>query len=267
MKRCPNMKRIGLAANEINEIGARALAPFIRDHACLEEIHITGNRVGDRGCSAIAQSVRSTNAPIVKLALNENFNITAAACKSLAQCVGSSRTLQELNLSKVMIGAEGAKALATGIAESPALRVLELGSCKLRADGAKFIGEALARNQSLERLGLSRNSLGDKGVFDLVAGGLQSSSTLWELDLRHNSIGPEGGKRLASMLERKNFVLKSLEFAGNKLDALAESKLVALAATLRTRPSALGVSRKVLKVETIVEGDENQEGLNVEVPT
>jgi hypothetical protein len=62
-------------------------------------------------------------------------------------------------------------------------------------------------------------------------------------------------------------VLKSLEFAGNKLDALAESKLVALAATLRTRPSALGVSRKVLKVETIVESDENQEGLNVEVPT
>ena len=267
LKRCPNMKRIGLAANEINETGARALAPFIRDHACLEEIHITGNRVGDRGCSAIAQSVRSTNAPIVKLALNENFNITAAACKSLAQCVGSSRTLQELNLSKVMIGAEGAKALATGIAESPALRVLELGSCKLRADGAKFIGEALARNQSLERLGLSRNSLGDKGVFDLVAGGLQSSSTLRELDLRHNSIGPEGGKRLASMLERKNFVLKSLEFAGNKLDALAESKLIALAATLMTRPSALGVSRKVLKVETIVEGDENQEGLNVEVPT
>jgi hypothetical protein len=43
--------------------------------------------------------------------------------------------------------------------------------------------------------------------------------------------------------------------------------LVALAATLRTRPSALGVSRKVLKVETIVESDENQEGLNVEVPT
>ena len=41
MKRCPNMKRIGLAANEINESGARALAPFIRDHACLEEINIT----------------------------------------------------------------------------------------------------------------------------------------------------------------------------------------------------------------------------------
>ena len=61
--------------------------------------------------------------------------------------------------------------------------------------------------------------------------------------------------------------IRDREFVGNKLDALAESKLVALTATLRTRPPALGVSRKVLKVETIVESDENQEGLNVEVPT
>ena len=261
------MKRIGLAANELSEIGARALAPFIRDNASLEELHVTGNRVGDRGCSALAMAVRSTNAPIVKLALNENFNITAGACKSLAQCIASSRTLQELDLSKVMIGAEGAKALAAGLSESPALRVLELGSCKLRADGAKFIGEALARNLSLERLGLSRNSLGDKGVFELVAAGLQGSRSLRDLDLRHNSIGPEGAKRLGAMLERKNFVLKNLELAGNKLDASTESKLVARAASLRTRPSALGVPRKALTVSKIVEGDENQEGMNIEVPT
>ena len=267
LKRCLNMKRIGLAANELSEIGARALAPFIRDHASLEELHVTGNRVGDRGCSALAMAVRSTNAPIVKLALNENFNITAGACKSLAQCIASSRTLQELDLSKVMIGAEGAKALAAGLSESPALRVLELGSCKLRADGAKFIGEALVRNLSLERLGLSRNSLGDKGVFELVAAGLQGSRSLRDLDLRHNSIGPEGAKRLGAMLERKNFVLKNLELAGNKLDASTESKLVARAASLRTRPSALGVPRKALTVSKIVEGDENQEGMNIEVPT
>ena len=140
-------------------------------------------------------------------------------------------------------------------------------SCKLRADGAKFIGEALARNLSLERLGLSRNSLGDKGVFELVAAGLQGSRSLRNLDLRHNSIGPEGAKRLGAMLERKNFVLKNLELAGNKLDASMESKLVARAASLRTRPSALGVPRKALTVSKIVEGDENQEGMNIEVPT
>ena len=133
LKRCANMKRIGLAANELGEVGARTLAPFIRDHASLEELHVTGNRVGDRGCSALAMAVRSTNAPIVKFALNENFNITAGAA-NLAQCIASSRTLQELDLSKIMIGADGAKALAAGL-ESPALRVLELGSCKLRADG------------------------------------------------------------------------------------------------------------------------------------
>ena len=101
---------------------------------------------------------------------------------------------------------------------------------------------------------------------ELVAAGLQDRGAFEIWTFATTPIGPEGAKRLGAMLERKNFVLKNLELAGNKLDASTESKLVARAASLRTRPSALGVPRKAPTVSKIVEGDENQEGMNIEVP-
>ncbi len=63
-----------------------------------------------------------------------------------------------------------------------------------------------------------------------MSGGLESCKSLKELDLRHNAIGPEGAKALRAMPEKKNFVLATLEFSGNKLDAAEDA-----AATPRTK--------------------------------
>ena len=102
------------------------LAPAVRDHAALEELHAAGNRAGDRGAAALAAAIRATKAPFTRLMLGENFNVAAAGAKALAAAAAASPTLLELNLCKAMIGAEGAKALGAALAETRNLRVLEL---------------------------------------------------------------------------------------------------------------------------------------------
>jgi Ran GTPase-activating protein (RanGAP) involved in mRNA processing and transport len=188
--------------------------------------------------------------------------------KPLASLVSTSRTLTELNLSRVMIGAEGAKALCVGLRDPAcALKVLELGACKLRADGAKHLGDAIRANASILRLGLSRNSLGDKGVFELVAGGLESAKSLVELDVRDNAIGPEGAKRLTTALRTKNFTLRALAFSGNKLADVKTAALVALAMSttrgVRLKPQVVAAGNAEEKSANPVtskeaEGDENK---------
>ena len=248
-RRCERLERLGVAANEMGPEGARAIAPALRDHRALRELHATGNRIGDRGAAALAAAIRATAAPFATLALDENHNLTAAAAKSLAGAFAASTTLTELNLAKAMIGAEGARALVAGVVASPALAALELGGCKLRAEGAGFLGDALAKCASLRRLGLSRNSLGDKGVFELVARGLESCKSLVELDLRHNAVGPEGAKRLARALERKNFKIRILRMEGNKMEPDEEAALVALAARERAAPAKTRAAVEASKAE------------------
>ena len=65
----------------------------------------------------------------------------------------------------------------------------------------------------------------------------ESCKSLKELDLRHNAIGPEGAKRLAAMMEKKNFALSALDFAGNKLSPAEEAALVGLASSARRKPA------------------------------
>ena len=221
LKRCPSLRRIGLSRNDIGVEGALKLSPSVRDHASLTEIHLDGNRVGDRGLGAIAAAVRATKAPVEKLWVANNSNLTAACCKPLSVLLCGSETLRELDLSKAMIGAEGVKALFSGVMTggSTSLETLELSGCRLRAEGAKFLGDALGKLTCLKYLGVGKNSLGDKGVFELALRGLSTVNlSLNTIDLRHNAIGPEGLKKLKLALERKCVSVRVVRLDGNKLD-------------------------------------------------
>ena len=245
LRRCPLLVRLSVAANEIGAEGARALAPAIRDHSSLETLIASGNRVGDRGATALAAAIKATKAPFKDLFLDDNVNLSASSARSLASVAAVSGTLQQLDISRAMIGAEGAAALYSGLVETTSLRRLELSSCKLRADSMTRLAEALAKCVSLERLGLARNSLGDKGVFELCDGGLARAPALRELDLRHNAIGSAGADRLIGLLEKKNFVLRVVEMAGNKLER-DEQRAVELCANRdRSRPVLLASAANI----------------------
>ena len=195
--------------------------------------------------TALAAAIKATKAPFKDLFLDDNVNLSASSARSLASVAAVSGTLQQLDISRAMIGAEGAAALYSGLVETTSLRRLELSSCKLRADSMTRLAEALAKCVSLERLGLARNSLGDKGVFELCDGGLARAPALRELDLRHNAIGSAGADRPIGLLEKKNFVLRVVEMAGNKLER-DEQRAVELCANRdRSRPVLLASAANI----------------------
>jgi hypothetical protein len=236
MRRCPALERLGVASCEITAEGACRLAPAIRDHASVKEVQLDGNRIGDRGAAAVAAAVRATSAPFERLRVRDNVNMTSAAAKAFASAMAGSSTLRELDASKAPFGAEGAKALCAGLAATASLEILELSGCRLRAEGAKWLGDAVAKCASLRRLGVSRNSLGDKGVFELTSRGLDCTASLEALDLRHNAIGPEGAKRLKGSLERRCVTVRVLELEGNKLEEEETRALAETARRERARP-------------------------------
>jgi Ran GTPase-activating protein (RanGAP) involved in mRNA processing and transport len=236
MRRCPALERLGVASCDITAEGACRLAPAIRDHASVKEVQLDGNRIGDRGAAAVAAAVRATSAPFERLRVRDNVNMTSAAAKAFASAMAGSSTLRELDASKAPFGAEGAKALCAGLAATASLEILELSGCRLRAEGAKWLGDAVAKCASLRRLGVSRNSLGDKGVFELTSRGLDCTASLEALDLRHNAIGPEGAKRLKGSLERRCVTVRVLELEGNKLEEEETRALAETARRERARP-------------------------------
>ena len=236
MRRCPALERLGVASCDITAEGACRLSPAIRDHASVKEVQLDGNRIGDRGAAAVAAAVRATSAPFERLRVRDNVNMTSAAAKAFASAMAGSSTLRELDASKAPFGAEGAKALCAGLAATASLEILELSGCRLRAEGAKWLGDAVAKCASLRRLGVSRNSLGDKGVFELTSRGLDCNASLEALDLRHNAIGPEGAKRLKGSLERRCVTVRVLELEGNKLEEEETRALAETARRERARP-------------------------------
>jgi len=247
MRRCPALERLGVASCDVTAEGACRLAPAIRDHARVREVQLDANRIGDRGAAAIAAAVRATSAPFERLRVRDNVNMTAAAAKAFASAMAGSGTLRELDASKAAFGAEGAKALCAGLAATASLEILELSGCRLRAEGAKWLGDAVAKCATLRRLGVSRNSLGDKGVFELTSRGLDFTTSLSALDLSHNAVGPEGARRLRVALERRCVTVRALEMEGNKLE---EDELCALVETARRERAPPPPPPRRLKPET-----------------
>lgn len=95
------------------------------------------------------------------------------------------------------------------------MRDVNLRGCNLRNDAAASLGHMLRVNRSVQRLCLEWNSLGviDSGM-QLLAEGLSANSTLRQLDLRNNRIGPSGFISLAHALHA-NTTLRTLDLRWN----------------------------------------------------
>jgi len=93
--------------------------------------------------------------------------------------------------------------------EGSALRELSFWRCQIGDDDAVILSQMLKTNRTLEKLDLSWNTFGCKGTVAL-ADAVINNENLRGLFLHQvSSIGPEGYKALAKMLE-SNFVLRDL---------------------------------------------------------
>jgi Ran GTPase-activating protein 1 len=139
-----------------------------------------------------------------------------------------------IELSSNSLGYEAAKALAEEIKELKNLEVVnyrDIFVSRKKEDLPKSLFELIkaVENKNIRVLDLSDNAFGPIGVqaFDFF---LRKTTTLKELYIENNGLGPEGAEMVAqSLLDNPNISLESLKINRNRLEnkgALAFSKVL-----------------------------------------
>jgi len=169
--------------------GIEAIAGALKVNGSLTKILVGGNELRDVGTTILCDALRESTVSKV----------------------------EELGLSYNEIGPDGAKAIAALCAVRASLTSLDLSSNSLRAEGAKALAPGLAANGSLTKTLVGRNGLGDEGT-TILCDALRESTVnkVEELDLRSNSIGPDGTKAIAALCAVRGS-LTSLTLSYNSL--------------------------------------------------
>ena len=198
--RRPRLSRAFLGGNRFNKgldaDDAKVVAHVVSVSTVLTELDVGGNAIGDLGVAAIAQALPFSPAlTVVSLGANA---IGDAGAVAVGEALRINTVLTTVSLGGNVIGDKGAAAIAEALKTNTVLKELVIGS-SIGAAGASALSEALKVNKALKELSLT-GSLGDAGAIAL-AGALRVNVALTALDVRHNSIGTEGGKAIAEALE------------------------------------------------------------------
>eukprot|EP00741_Cyanophora_paradoxa_P022434 tig00021489_g21660.t1 len=136
---------------------------------------------------------------------------------ALARIWPGNTSIRQLDVGSCGLGDAGAVALFNAIALARTtirLEVLAMDSNGIGPQGFLAAGVALASNRSLVRLLLAGNRCDDAGAWQLSEA-LSRNTTLRDLDLSDNNIGPRGVLALAEALVGSNGTLERLALEGN----------------------------------------------------
>ncbi|OQS07351.1 hypothetical protein THRCLA_00637 [Thraustotheca clavata] len=125
-----------------------------------------------------------------------------------------------VDLSNAYVGNDGCAVLGRVLRDFPLKRVLDLRGNRIQADGMVHLASFLKHNTTIITLNLEWNCVGvlEHGI-EALAEALAMNSTLTQLDLRNNSIGPDGATILATGLKR-NRTLQELDLRWNEIGSV-----------------------------------------------
>lgn len=131
--------------------------------------------------------------------------------------------LRQISLFHCRIGDDGAMVVAEFLKRykphperNPfGIEVLELPENDIGARGAGYLGRVLTQNESVKVLNLDFNPLGDEGAVNL-GDGLKWNSTLEKLTMKYCDIREAGGEAVGKFIVRSSSV-KDLSLRGNQL--------------------------------------------------
>lgn len=160
--------------------------------------------------------------------LSDSF-IGEDLCQYVIQLLKKYRqTKTSVNLRGNQIQGEGAKELAMFLKGETNLSrlLLEWNNIGLFDHGMIELANALTVNTTLTELDLRNNNIGPTGA-QCLAKALRRNTTLTSLDLRWNCIGSVGGQDLVSALE-KNFALTQVFTSGNDIPSTIVARMDSL---------------------------------------
>lgn len=195
-----------LSTRSLTDADAQKLAGAIAGNAQLEELYLSGHKLG------------------------------APALDAFADCLAQNAALKHICVGHDSFGDDGVRALCGGLASNPrsALQVWDLEYKGVTSAGAAALGDLLARSSTpLSTLTLSRNKIGDDGVKSLAAGlAANPASKLATLTVTDAELSGRSLDQLADVLVQSTCAIETLTLSFNDLgsatsrffDALASNK-------------------------------------------
>jgi Ran GTPase-activating protein (RanGAP) involved in mRNA processing and transport len=207
----------------------RAAIPIIRactQHVALSRINLSGNKIKDEGCKAVALLLSHGTCLLQSLSLEEN-GITCVGATAIGDALKlqdstTASNLEALYLGMNHIGSRGLEEISHAAKEHQKLRFLSLSFNVLTSMGFDEDGYRLpdstaglaALFDALETSALRVLKLSNSNIATLpqnIVGSLQRTRKLEMLDISENRFGDPGGKLLAEGLT-KNRSLVHLSF-------------------------------------------------------
>ncbi len=227
-KRSPRgaLPALELADRDLGDIDVVALGPVSR---FVPSLDLRSNRIGQRGCLAIASAATHVGSHLQRVTLKGNLGIRDEGVAVFAEALRDpSCSLTALGLGEVAMTLTGVTALAEALAANTRLESLDLRNNAIGAEGVEALARTLrTSNSTLKTLFLIRNGILDHQ--DRAAGclaDLLSSGTcaLTHLTYDDNLLQPAGAVLIARAL-RANATLKYLSLRDNFVSVEAAEAL------------------------------------------
>ncbi|CAG9462357.1 unnamed protein product [Pedinophyceae sp. YPF-701] len=181
----------------------------------LEELYLSCVGLTDGGASSLAEAIEDESCKLRVLDVSNNKVREDVA--ALGAAIGTSRTLEVVNLDGNLIGDEGLSAIGRGLRLSKSIR--ELSLCGRSSDalsgpwteGARSLGEGLRRTRSLRVLCVDYYSF-QPADYAAILDGLAANSSVEVMSMFNregNSVDNRVARMVADML-RRNRTLRNL---------------------------------------------------------
>lgn len=205
----PNLKRLDLSRNNIDDKGLQSLVAGMLHCCLLENLDLSENLlVTTAGLRALSALFQSSSCCLERLDLH-HMNIDDAGASALADGLTGNNSLKLLSLGHNVIGDDGLRALV-GFASHSSLKGFFFTGNDLITSAGLWSLSLLALD--LTSLSLSGINMNDEGLQALVTG-ISRRSMLKELDLSHNElITIEGLICLSTFFQTETCCLETLFF-------------------------------------------------------
>lgn len=187
--------------NEIGDEGVAALVACGRV-ATLNTLDLSVNNIGGAGATALCNALVAEASQLFELTLDGN-PLGESGGGAVAALLSTHGTIESLRLARCELNAAALVGIASALARTTTLRVLDVSETRTHSRNEETVAHfarALRANTSLERLTARKLAhLSDSGV-EALCDALLDNTTLRELDLSANALGPPSGITLAKAL-------------------------------------------------------------------
>lgn len=237
----PYLQVLNLCDNNLEDSGLSALLRSIKKHPTIEILDISQNIIDSEAAAALADLIGNPDCRLRCLRMSD-ANIDDSECARFVQVLMHNRHLQELDMSKNLLGKDenlnavqpdfetGGESLAELIRVGTCpLQTLNLHWNMIRLEGAEVLCDSIRYNQHLINLDLSYNALG-RSAASVLGATLFENRTLQTINVANNGIDAVGSFALFVGL-RENQVVRSVVVDGNPIGEQGARMLMKLAAS------------------------------------